>query len=195
MNMTPKDSLDPARWVDDHGDALFRYALLRVRDANAAEDLVQEALLAAVKARHSFAGGSSVRTWLIGILKHKIADHHRSNDRAPQTTNDSEDSTIDSWFDEQGRWRNPPKPWNRSPSSAMESREFWEIFRVCLDDVPERAREAFSLRILEGMDSEDVCQVVGVSPTNFWVLMHRARARLRNCLGEHWFKLSPEGRH
>lgn len=179
---------DPATWVDEHGDALFRYALLRVRERATAEDVVQETFLAAVKSKSEFQGGSEVRTWLIGIMRHKIGDHFRKNGREVQVDSpDDADPVVDSWFDKKGFWLKPPKTWDVNPAELAERQEFWLVLQGCMDNLPGRAAEAFSLRVVNDTEADEVCKVLGITTTNLWVLLHRARARLRACLEEKWF--------
>jgi len=178
----------PERWVDDHGDALFRYALLRVRDRATAEDLVQETFLAAIKAQPTFKGDSELRTWLIGILRHKTIDHLRQLGRQGGCEQpDESDPLIDSWFAANGRWASPPKQWDVDPAQLAERQEFWEVLRRCLGGVSGRAGEAFSMRVMSDVSADDVCRLMDITPTNLWVLLHRARARLRACLEVNWF--------
>jgi RNA polymerase sigma-70 factor (ECF subfamily) len=184
---------DPATWVDEHGDALFRYALLRVRERATAEDVVQETFLAAVKSKNEFQGGSEVRTWLIGILRHKIGDHFRKNGREVQAEGtDDADPTIDNWFDKKGFWVKPPRTWDVNPAELAERQEFWLVLQGCMDALPGRAGEAFSLRVVNDTEADEVCKVLGITTTNLWVLLHRARARLRACLEEKWFDRQPK---
>lgn len=180
---------DPATWVDEHGDALFRYALLRIRERASAEDVVQETFLAAVKSKNEFQGNSEVRTWLIGILRHKIGDYFRKNGREVQVDSnpDDADPVIDSWFNKKGFWIKPPKTWDVNPAELAERQEFWLVLQGCMDALPGRAGEAFSLRVVDNIEAGEVCKVLGISTTNLWVLLHRARARLRACLEEKWF--------
>lgn len=180
---------NPSQWVDLHGDALFRYALLRLRDRSAAEDVVQEAFLAAVKSRGEFQGASEVRTWLIGILRHKISDHFRKNGRETQIDGpDDVDPDMDNWFDQKGRWLKPPKNWEFNPAEVAERKEFWEVLQGCMEALPGHASEAFSLRVVNDASAADVCKVLGITSTNLWVLLHRARTRLRACLEAKWFE-------
>jgi RNA polymerase sigma-70 factor (ECF subfamily) len=120
-------SRSPADWVLDHGDALFRYAYLKLRDRDAAEDAVQETLLAALRARTSFSGDSSERTWLVGILKHKVSDHWRRMARTPlhepPAGSDDHDEFLERAFDDTGHWRTPPSRWE-DPDSALEDKQF-----------------------------------------------------------------------
>jgi len=182
-------SNDPETWVDEHANALFRYAILRVRDRQAAEDLVQETFLAAVRKTDSFRFESSPRTWLIGILKHKIIDYHRkiSRERAAVSIDES-DAAIDSWFDRKGSWIKRPSAWKTDPSQLLEREEFWRVFEKCLSALPARMGEAFTLRMVDHQKVAQVCKVLAITPTNLWVILHRARARLRACLDTTWFK-------
>jgi RNA polymerase sigma-70 factor (ECF subfamily) len=178
----------PASWVDEHGDALYRFALLRVRDAVVAEDLVQEAFLAALKSQAGFAGRSQLRTWLIGILRHKIVDHLRKSGAERESAeSDESDSLIDNWFDADGRWVQLPSRFEVNPAKLAERREFWDVLRSCLEGLPDRVGEAFSLRVISDLPANEVCKLLSVTSTNLWVLLHRARARLRACLEKKWF--------
>ncbi|HDZ22145.1 MAG TPA: sigma-70 family RNA polymerase sigma factor [Phycisphaerae bacterium] len=187
-----QDSTDPEAWVDAHADALFRYALLKVRNSEAAEDLVQETFLAAMQSRESFRGASALRTWLIGILRHKIVDRLRRSARQRTMNGDVDDNLVDGWFDRKGRWITRPERWQMDPPRLLENREFWQIFQTCLEALPERIGEVFSLRVMTEIDSEEVCKLLDVSSTNLCVMLHRARARLRACLEANWFGSRPK---
>jgi len=185
--MPPSKPLKPEDWVALHGDVLFRFAIMRVKNPEIAEDLVQETLLAALKGKESFSGKSSERTWLVGILKHKIADHFRKSTREqpvedPQIYIDSEDP-----FDAGGRWKAGPGEWGQSPVKSLENQDFWGVLAGCVEELPERPRQVFSLRELDGMESTQVCKVLSISSTNLWVILHRARAQLSRCLEINWF--------
>lgn len=190
--MNPEPSLhamadDEANlWVAAHLDALMGYALIRVRNREAAEDLVQETLLAAWRGHDAFAGKSSERTWLIGILKRRIVDYYRVRWReqpASELGTDAEgDRLIDSMFDRNGMWTEErPGKWN-DPRKNLDSIELLGHLRACLDGLPPRLAEVFTLRELEDLDAKSVCQELGISSTNLWQLMHRARLGLRRCL-------------
>lgn len=182
-------TLDPARWLDEHGDALYGYCLLRVRNRATAEDLVQDALIAALTAADSFKGQSSERTWLIGILKHKILDHLRKSGREQPL--DSEQYTAEStddYFDESEHWRVSVSDWAQ-PDKALENERFWTTFNHCMEKLPERLRMLFALRELDGLETEELLETLNISTANnLWVMLSRARVHLRQCLENNWFK-------
>ena len=188
QTMANNHSLDPESWVDQHGDSLYRYALFRIQDIQVAEDLVQETFLAALRARESFAGRSSIRTWLFGILKHKIIDHIRKISRErPHEDIESVRSISGDVFDEGGGWKAGPAEWTIDPGLLFQQQEFWEMLQQCLSELPPRLNQAFTLRELDGFSAEEVRKILRISATNGGVILHRARIRLRECLSMNWF--------
>ena len=180
-------------WLDRHGDALYRYALLRVHEPAVAEDLVQETLLAALKGFDKFQGRGAERTWLIGIIKQKVVDHFR---RAQ-----SEDTFLSSseWFTEaeffnpsDGEWNSDhaPADWQTSRRQLVERSSFWKAFDDCLAHMPACTATAFTMREVDGLRSEAICEVLGVSLNNLGVMLHRARMHVRDCLQTNWLKSS-----
>lgn len=183
---------DPAQWVDRHGDALYRYAYMRTRNGTLAEDLVQETLLAALGAAHTFAGAAAERTWLIAVLKNKIIDHQRRAGREAPLDDETVDAEIrNTLFDARGHWTMRPRDWGQ-PQDALESQQFWQTLEECLRALPPRLAEAFLLREFDGLVAEEVCKVLAVTPSNLWVSLHRARTRLRLCLETQWFDRETE---
>ena len=179
---------DPETWIDQYGDYLYRYALTRLQDSAAAEDLVQETFLAALNARENFEGRSSVTTWLTGILKHKLIDHLRKESRE-QSVKDVESFTprLDELFDEKGKWKTEPSKWTVNPTELYERKEFWRILARCLTELSGRLVQAFTLRELEELSTEEICKVLNASATNVWVMLYRARMYMRRCLEINWF--------
>lgn len=177
---------DPRDWLDQYGDALYGYALDRLRRPNEAEDAVQETLLAALKARKTFEGRCEPGTWLLAILKRKLADRFRAAARAPVSI-DADD--LDAWFDSYGKWRKEPARWH-DPAAAAERSDFWSVVRRCLGRLPARMADAFTLRTLDERPPADVCRELAISHGNLWVLLHRARLQLVRCLELHWFDLT-----
>lgn len=184
----PDQSRDPSLWVDEHGDALYRFALLRVKDPTIAEDLVQETFLSALKGIDTFRGGSTLRTWLVGILKHKIIDFFRKN-RVEVNATDLASMDNETQEERLERAQAEPvlTPWQGSPDNLLENKEFWGVFRECLDGLPETHRKAFSLREFDGVKGDEICKILGITSTNLWVILHRARGKLRGCLEANWF--------
>ncbi len=180
---------DPSNWVDEHGDALYRFALLRVKDPAVAEDLVQETFLSALKGIDRFRGGSSLRTWLVGILKHKIIDLYRKN-RPEVLSADMAELPGESEADKLERARSrpgTPRDWVGEPAKLMENKEFWHTLQGCLSDLPDNHRQAFSLREIDGVKGDEICKILNITSTNLWVILHRARNKLRACLDAKWF--------
>jgi len=179
---------DPETWVDQYGDYLYRFALSRLHDESAAEDLVQETFLSALHARKNFKGRSSVATWLAGILKHKIIDYFRKESRN-QPVEDVEPftPTLKDFFDEKGKWKIKPSKWSASPMELYEQKEFMKILGLCLSGLSGRLARVFTLRELEELSTKEICKVFNISATNCWVMLYRARMLLRRCLEINWF--------
>ncbi len=180
---------DPCLWVDEHGDALFRYALSQLSDRSTAEDLVQETFVAALEARERFRGDSTPRTWLISVLRHKLVDHVRRAGRQQIAENpETLGAEVEAAFNAHGRWIERPGRWApEAPAAELERKEFQRALQTCAQGIAGRAGEAFTLRVLCELSSEEVCKVLEVQSTNLWVLLHRARSKLRTCLERTWF--------
>ena len=184
---------DPATWVEEHGDVLYRYALLRVKDPHVAEDLVQETFVAALEGLGRFKGKSSVRTWLVGILKHKIIDTFRKGTREISSAElaTAGDEPEDAAASRLAIARDRAARWEDDPTNLLQDKEFWRTFRDCLDGLSPGLQKAFALRELDGLDTGEICKILDITPTNLWVMLHRARGRLRDCLDAKWLS---EGR-
>jgi RNA polymerase sigma-70 factor (TIGR02943 family) len=178
----------PERWLEEHGDYLYRFALPRVDGPEAAEDLVQETLLAALKAAPSFGGRSLERTWLTAILKNKLMDRLRQTQRQRVVADMGQpDECVDGLYDRAGHWKVRLRKWHGDPAKALERRELLEALQNCLAHLPAHLREVFSSRILDEIPAREICQVLGISTTNLWTLIHRARVRLWRCLNRTGF--------
>lgn len=193
LDLTPAapSHTDPERWVDEHGDVLYRYALLRVRHPEVAEDLVQETLLAAVRTHGKFGGRSTERSWLVAILKNKICDHFRKLGRETSFT-DLEFFSDEhaERFDEEGSWSHErgPSDWQPEGAEAMQRAEFWRALQGCLDRLPERIAQVFVMREIDEIPGKEVCATLGISEANLWVMLHRARMALRQDLETTYFE-------
>jgi RNA polymerase sigma-70 factor (ECF subfamily) len=183
-----KPAADPKKWLDEHGDAMYAYCLLRVREPAAAEDLVQEALLAALQSLDSFKGQSSERTWLIGILKHKILDHlRRASREKPLDLGRIPGEDTEEYFDETEHWKVPMSEWDQ-PERSLENEQFWSTFNNCLERLPDRLRMVYALKEIDGLATEDILETLNISTANnLWVMLSRSRTHLRLCLETNWF--------
>lgn len=172
---------------------LLRFARLQLRDAGAAEDAVQETLLAALTGSHSFESRSSYKTWLISILRNKIIDIIRSQGRevsASSLADDDEgdEQLADTLFDRRGHWQAEARPGRWSdPEASFEQKQFWAVFEACLDRLPAKAARVFMMREFLGLETDEICKETGMSTSNCWVVLHRARQGLRTCLDTRWF--------
>jgi RNA polymerase sigma-70 factor (ECF subfamily) len=193
MNTRLADSTisDTQRWIAHHGDYLYRFALARVRDRDAAEDLVQETFLAALQGSYSESGPSAERRWMIGIIKHKIVDYFRRVAREPLHDFDPSDSpSADEDFLPDGHWKPAMAAiggWPERPDGLLERKQFWEVFATCLEKLPPRAAEIFTLREIDGVETDEICNLLNLTATNLGVILHRARKQLRNCLAGRYF--------
>jgi RNA polymerase sigma-70 factor (TIGR02943 family) len=185
----PNRAMDPTEWVDQHGDYLYRYAIRNIHRADVAEDLVQETLLAALKGRTGYSGRASERTWLTAILKRKVIDWLR---RAIQERTASaelgSDQRANDPFDRREKWRVRPKRWTTgAPSTELERKEFWAVIRGCSGKLAPRLRQVFLLWYLEERSADAICQAIGITPTNLWVMLHRSRLGMWQCLTTNWY--------
>jgi RNA polymerase sigma-70 factor (ECF subfamily) len=168
--------------LEEERPYLLRYARLQLRDSHAAEDAVQEALVAALAGEASFGGRSNLRTWLTGILKHKIVDAIRRRSRDPEPL--PETAEFDALFDETGHWGEPPVAW---PENSLEQKQFFAVLENCLAALPAKTAQAFMMREHLGLEAQEICKELGVTSTHYWVLLYRARVALRECLQANWF--------
>jgi RNA polymerase sigma-70 factor (ECF subfamily) len=176
----------PEHWLEMHGSALYRFALVRLRDPVRAEDVVQETLLAALEARDRFAGTASIRTWLIGILKHKIIDQLRHEQREATVDvlpEEAEWGDEDDFFEPGGHWHARYAEWGDPEDAALRA-QFLRILQACMDLLPPKLARLFMLREVLEEPTELICHELGISATNVWTMLYRARLRLRLCLDE-----------
>lgn len=175
-------------WLTEHGDYLYRFALARLRDPHQAEDAVQETMLAAIRS-NSFDGESSVRTWLTGILKHKIIDLQRKQIREQPVSDlidlDTSDSSMDDFFDKSGHWLDKPQTLEM-PDNTLEQKQFLAVLDECLSKLPKKLKAIFMLRDVHELENENICKELNITATNAWVMLYRARMGLRKCLELNW---------
>jgi RNA polymerase sigma-70 factor (ECF subfamily) len=165
---------------------LLRYASLHLRNRDAAEDAVQETLVAALAGEAAFAGRSNLRTWATGILKHKIIDTIRRSGREQPLEGEEDTADFDALFDQRGHWHEHPEAWNE-PDGALQQKQFIAALERCLEGLPPRTAQAFLLREHMGLETAEICKELGITSTHCWVLLYRARMALRECLEKTWF--------
>lgn len=194
MNEESKHILEPQQWVERYGDYLFNFAVVRVSDAEKAEDLVQDTFLSALKAKDNFQGMSSERTWLISILKRKIIDTYRKQYSSRESSmSDYEQNIADDTFYRtegpfKGHWLEGMGPHSHSlmPEGKLEQEELMEIIRLCISKLPSNLASAFILKMIDEAESDEVCKELGITPSNLWVMLHRARLKMRKCIENKW---------
>jgi len=177
--------------IASHREFLFRLALLQLREKAAAEDATQDALIAALQSQHKFDGRSSLKTWMVSILRFKIIDVMRVKKRhGTSLSQDQLDRELDlksfeGLFDETGCWATPKAEWT-DPQAHVERVEFMQILEACLTRLPENTSRVFLMREWLEFTSKEVCAEHAISPGNLRVLLYRARMQLRRCLDDNW---------
>lgn len=185
-NLQTEPSQSPDAWVERYGDMLYRVAVSRVSDRSTAEDLVQDAFLAAWQGREKFAGRSDLGTWLVAILHRKIADHFRRTGRGRETQAPEVDETAEALFDRHGKWSQPIGKLSLGLETSVERDEFRQVMLLCVGELPGNLAAAFSLHELEAAPVEQACELLGITRKNLAVRLHRARLLLRRCLQSRW---------
>ena len=191
-----KHILEPQHWVERYGDYLYNYAIVRVNDSEKAEDLVQETFLSAFKAKDNFLGKSSERTWLISILKRKIIDTYRkqySSKESSMADYEQDISDGDFYRSEdpfKGHWLEGKGPHSHSlmPEGELEQKELMDIIQLCISMLPPNLASAFVMKMIDEAESDEVCKELGITASNLWVMLHRARLKMRQCLESKWLK-------
>lgn len=179
MRMPDVNNTDPHAWVELYGDYLFNYAVGQLHNVTEAEDLVQETFLAALKAQNRFIGQSSVRTWLIGILRHKLCDQLRSKSRSPI------DPVVDN-TNEDFAWLHETAEECVGPDRMMDLQEFRAEVEKALGTLPPRVAQVFQMYEIDDCSGREICAAMNISESNLWVMLHRARTQLRAQLAPAW---------
>ncbi len=193
--MVTENQINPENWVNNYGNYLLNYAMSRVNDLELANDLIQDTFMSALAAAGDFKGQSSEKTWLVAILKHKIIDHYRKKGRSKII------GSIDETFDgremntqfisggkKTGHWKEEsmPQRWHSNTEDQMESEEFRRILQKCLENLPDKLSSVFTLRVIEEIPTEEVCKELNITTSNLWVILHRSRLQLRECIEKFW---------
>lgn len=187
-----KAILNPETWVNAYADVLYNFAFLRVHRSEIAEDLVQDTFLQAIRSIGSFKGQSSEKTWLISILKNKIIDYYRKKSTQNELafSGFASDDDNSHFFDNDGHWKDNTAPsyWDIQLGDDLEKREFTGFLQRCLSKLPEMWRAVFALKNVDELNSEEICKELQISSSNYWVIMHRSKLQLRDCLEKTWYK-------
>lgn len=184
----PAHTLNPDNWIDNYADYLFNYAVVRVNNSDLAKDLVQETFFAGLKSAKNFEGKSTERTWLVSILKRKIIDYYRKiNSKKGQA--EVRMSFYESGENE-GNWieERVPQRWGNDAAKSIESEELQKTIDDCIENLPDKYAMVFRMKTIQEFETEEICKELDITPSNLWVIIHRARTQLRGCMEENWFK-------
>jgi len=180
------NTIDPNQWVDKYSDYLFNYTIARVSDRELAQDLISETFLAGLKAMENFKGDATERTWLISILKRKIIDYYRRSNskkgKAEVHINYRDDESEGDWLEER-----VADPFDRTAEDTIENEELGSAIFKCLNKLPEKQRQIFRMKTMDNFDTETICNEFDITPSNFWVIIHRARTAMASCMEKDWF--------
>lgn len=179
--------VNPDKWVDLYSDYLFNYTIARVNDRVIAQDLVQDTFLAGLKSMKNFKGEATERTWLISILKRKIIDYYRKiNSNKGQAevriSYNTDQETEGDWLEER-----VGDPFDKTAQDSLENEELGEAIYLCIDKLPQKQADVFKMKTILGHETETICNELNITPSNLWVIIHRARTALADCLKENWF--------
>lgn len=177
-------SFDPGKWVDNYADTLYAYTMARVNDMQQAEDIVQNTFLSAWKGRETYKGQASEKNWLFAILKNKIIDHFRKQSQNKVTAIADEKEM----YFEDGHWKaeSAPKEWGIDMDQPVETKEFYSVLDKCKQKLKDIQQSVFVMKYMEDIDADEICKVLNITPSNYWVLIHRAKLHLRKCLEKNW---------
>jgi len=181
------NTIDPNSWIDKYSDYLFNYTVVRVDDREVAQDLVQETFFAGLKSMKNFKGEASERTWLISILKRKIIDHYRkinsNKGKAEVRINyNNDDETEGDWLEER-----VADPFDQNAEGEIENKELGVAIHNCIGKLPEKQARIFAMKTIQGFDTEAICNEFDITASNLWVIIHRARTAMAECLQKNWF--------
>ena len=188
MSDNIKHTLNPNKWVVLYADYLYNYAITRVDGQELAKDLVQETFYSGIKGKENYRGDAAELTWLVSILKRKIIDHYRKINSAK-----GKKEVRMSFYEEgkkKGDWieERVPQSWGNVAAKEIENDELKNALNACIDNLPEKYRIVFLLKTVQQYETEEICNELDITPSNLWVIIHRARLQLRNCMENNWFK-------
>tara|TARA_R110002073_G_scaffold102317_2_gene232291 strand:+ start:2063 stop:2617 length:555 start_codon:yes stop_codon:yes gene_type:complete len=179
--------INPNKWIDLYSDYLFNFTITRVKDRETAQDLVQETFFAGLKSMKNFKGQASERTWLISILKRKIIDHYRKINSNKGKAEVRMNLNFDG--ENEGDWleQRVADPYDKTAENNLENTELGLAIHNCISKLPSKQAQVFKMKTLLGYDTETICNELGITASNLWVLIHRARTSLASCMEKNWF--------
>ncbi len=189
--MPDKEKANPEQWVTSYADYLYAFSLKRVQNPEFCKDLVQDTFMSAIKNISTFKGNSSEKTWLTSILKNKIIDHYRKKHTEIAFIESlSKEEQRDNFFESNGHWKQQylPQSWGIEDKDYLENKELKSILERCIKKLPALWAMVFSMKYMDDEDSNKICKDLGLTPSNFWVIVHRSKLNLRACISKHWLK-------
>lgn len=179
--------INPNNWISEYSDYLFNYTISRVNDREMAQDLVSETFLAGLKSMSNFKGEASERTWLISILKRKIIDYYRkiNSNKGKAEVRMSYNREADAegdWLEER-----VADPFDKTAEDKLENSELGNAIHECLGKLPQKQADVFKMKTILGYDTETICNDLNITASNLWVIIHRARTALADCMEKNWF--------
>ena len=183
-------------WVSLYADDLFRWALHKTGVKETAEDLVQETFLVAFKSLDRFQGKSKPKTWLFSIINNKIIDYHRRNFKEASKNHHlnferkGESDVLNQFFDNSDTWKSNEKPsnWNELEGHLLDDHEFNMVLDGCMKNLPGHWYSAIQLKYLDQKSGNEICQELGITSSNYWKMLQRAKLQLRDCIEKNWFE-------
>ena len=182
----PKHVINANQWINLYSDYLFNYTITRVNDTDKAKDLVQDTFVAGLKSMNNFKGEASERTWLISILKRKIIDHYRkinsNKGKAEVRISYNGDESEGDWLEER-----VADPFDKTAEDTIENTELGAAISSCLAKLPKKQAQVFEMKTILNYETEAICNELDITASNLWVIIHRARTAMANCLKKNWF--------
>lgn len=181
----PNNHLNPNRWIELYSDYLFNYTISRVNDREMAKDIIQDTFFAGLKSMKNYKGEASERTWLISILKRKIIDHYRKINskkgqaevRMTYNTDENEGDWLEERVEDEGYL---------NAQEILENKELGDAIYDCIDKLTERQATVFKMKTILNYETEDICNELNITASNFWVIIHRARTAIAECMEKNW---------
>lgn len=177
--------LHPNQWIELYSDYLFNYTISRVNDREIAKDIIQDTFFAGLKSMKNFKGEASERTWLISILKRKIVDYYRrinsKKGQAEIRMQYNTDENEGDWLEER-----IPDENDLNAEERIENSELGDALYNCLDQLTEKQATVFKMKTILNYDTETICNELNITASNLWVIIHRARIAMAECMEKNW---------